>query len=168
MTHAWRKASGRAATFFGVVWLATCVASLVACHRDEGGAPVLSEVLTGRYHVGDTWNYKTRPGEEGSTLTVVKVESTPKLGVIVHVSLVGLRVHSKHAPTGISDRIAHMPFSADAVDRSVTTVVARATLLPDFKEGYDEWRTAFDQNKAGIFTISVADAVGVVESTLQN
>jgi hypothetical protein len=154
--------------FVGVICIAAGVTSLFACHRDKKDTPVLTEVLTAKYHVGETWKYKARPGEEGSTLTVVRVESTPKLGVIVHVSLVGLSVHSKHAPTGISDRIAHMPFSEGAIDKSVTAIVGKAEQLPDFEEGYREWRTGFDQGKAGVFTISVAEAVGYIESILQN
>jgi hypothetical protein len=156
------------AKFLRVLCLAACVTSVFACHRDKEQATVLTNVLTAKYHVGETWKYKARPGEEASTFTVVRVESTPKLGVIVHVSLGGLSVHSKHAPTGISDRIAHMPFSEAAIDKSVTAIVGEAESLPEFEEGYREWRTGFDQGKAGVFTIPVAEAVGYIESILKN
>jgi len=154
--------TGRVALTF-----AAAVTSVFACHRDKGETPALTELLTAKYHVGETWKYKARPGEEASTLTVVRVESTPKLGVIVHVSLLGLKVHSNHAPTGISDRIAHMPFSEGAIDKSVTAIVGKAEPLPEFEEGYREWRAGFDQGKAGVFTTSVADAVGYIEGILQ-
>lgn len=160
-----RSRGGSAVPLFGVACLA---ASLIACHRGEKGAPVLTEVSDARYHVGETWNYKARPGEEDSTFTVVKVESTPQVGVIVHISLAGLRVRSKRAPTGISDSIAHMPFSEAAVDKSVTVMVGRAHSLPDFHEGYRLWRSRFDQGRAGVFTTSVAEAVGYIESSLQD
>lgn len=129
---------------------------------------MLIETSTAKYHVGETWKYRARPGEEGSTLTVVRVESTPKVGIIVHVSLRGLSLHSKHTPTGISDRIAHMPFSEGAIDKSVTTLVGKAEQLPNFEEGYRQWRTGFDHGKAGVFTISVAEAVDYIESIIQN
>ena len=154
--------------FVGVICIAAGVTPLLGCHRDTKETPVLTEVLTAKYHVGETWKYQARPGEESSTLIVVRVESTPTLGVIVHVSLVGLSVHSKRAPTGISDRIAHMPFSEGAIDKSVTAMVGKAEQLPDFEEGYREWRIGFDQGKAGVFTISVAEAVGYIEGILQN
>ena len=98
------KASRVMATFVSVICSAACVTSLSACQRDKKETPVLTEVLTAKYHVGETWKYQARPGEADSTLTVVRVESTAKLGTIVHVSLGGLRIHSKHAPTGISER----------------------------------------------------------------
>jgi hypothetical protein len=60
-----------------------------------------------------------------------------------------------------------MPFSESAIDKSVTTMVARTTTLPEFESGYREWRTGFDEGRAGVFTISVAEAVGHTESILQ-
>jgi len=128
---------------------------------------VLTELLSAKYHAGETWNYKTRPGEQGSILTVLRVESAPKLGVIVHVSLTGLKIRNGHSPSGFSGEIGHMPFSEEAIDRSVTTRIGTANALPDFEDGYREWRTGFEKGKAGSFSITVAEAVGYMESTLQ-
>ena len=40
-----------------------------------------------KYHVGDGWEYKSRRGEERSRFTVVKVEASPKVGVIIHIGV---------------------------------------------------------------------------------
>jgi len=37
--------------------------------------------------------------------------------------------------------------------------------LPDYEEGYGMWRKAFEAGKAGIYTITVAEAVDVMEAT---
>ncbi len=41
--------------------------------------------------VGQVWAYKTRPGENGSTLTVLKIEQFKDLGQVVHVRIDGIR-----------------------------------------------------------------------------
>jgi hypothetical protein len=117
-------------------------------------------------HVGDQWTYRTRPGEGSSTLTIGKVETTPKLGVVVHVSLAGVRIKNSHAPTGYSETIAHMPFAEAALDKSVTALVTTAPVPLAFADGYGEWRRAFDAGKAGAFTITVSEGVDFMEQVL--
>lgn len=128
---------------------------------------MLSEVTNGNYQVGEQWNYRARPGEDTSTLIVGKVETTPRLGVIVHVSLAGLRVKNSRAPTGYSETIAHMPFAEGALAKSVTTRASSSVPVPPaFADGYGEWRQAFDRGKAGAFSITVAEGVDFIEQTL--
>ena len=121
-----------------------------------------------KFHVGEKWSYHARPGEERSSLTIVKVESSPKLGVIVHVSLDGLRIKSAHGSSGFSETISHMPFAEAAMENSVTTLAVAKAPLPPFEEGYREWRRAFDAGKGGIFTITVAEGVDFIETALSN
>jgi hypothetical protein len=45
-----------------------------------------------KFKPGQVWSYKTRPGEERSTITILRVESSPKLGMIVHIEGVNLFV----------------------------------------------------------------------------
>ena len=40
------------------------------------------------YSEGQIWSYKTRPGEEKSTVLINKVESHEKLGKIFHISVI--------------------------------------------------------------------------------
>jgi hypothetical protein len=129
-------------------------------------ASVLVDTNESKYRVGEKWNYQTRQGEEGSLLTILKVESSPKLGVIVHLRLDGLRIESPHAPGGVSETIAHMPFAEAAIDKSVTNRAETGTLVAADDEGYEEWRRAFDAGDAGVFTITVAEGVQVIAETL--
>ena len=42
------------------------------------------------YRPGQVSSYKARPGERSSTVTILRVETLPKAGVIVHVRIDGV------------------------------------------------------------------------------
>jgi hypothetical protein len=92
------------------------------------------------YAVGQVWSYKTRPGEEESVLTVLKVDSDRKWGQIIHIRLDGLRV--KRADGSIVEYIGHMPFAKSAVDQSVMKLLRTESRVPDFSRGIDAWKQA--------------------------
>lgn len=116
--------------------------------------------------VGQIWSYEARPGEEASTLTILKIESDPVLGRIVHIRLDGLRVKAPAAPGGTTDTVMHLPFSESSLRGSLRSPAGKAEPLPDFEEGYETWKSAFDEGEAGVFTVPVREAVGFIETTL--
>ena len=61
-----------------------------------------------------------------------------------------------------------MPFSGEAIDRSVLKIVEAPAPLPDFQEGYESWKAAIDEGKGGVWPIPVAEAVGVIERGLNS
>lgn len=128
--------------------------------------PMPKDMVESKYKVGQAWSYRTRPGEERSYFIVVKVERDPKLGNIVHVAVRGLRMKNRHSPDGYSDAVNHMPFSEEAIDRSAVKLLKESADLPDYMEGYRTWREAFDAGRAGIYTITLAEAVKVMETVL--
>lgn len=115
---------------------------------------------------GQVWTYNTRVGEESSRIIVCRVEEDPKLGQIVHIHVNGLRLKNKRAPGGFSDQIGHMPYSGDALRKSVLRLESTGIALPGFEEGYQEWRGAFDQGKAGVWTAPLSEAIAGMESAL--
>ncbi|MVO09988.1 hypothetical protein GOQ30_12525 [Flavobacterium sp. TP390] len=121
-----------------------------------------------KFKAGQVWKYNTRIGEENSTITILKVEKYEKDGIVIHIYVNGLKVKNPHKPTGFSDEIGHLPLSKDAVLKSVTTLVSENNKLPDYKEGYNNWKEAFDNNKGGIFSITVQEAVKYVEEAMSN
>ncbi|MBV9926805.1 MAG: hypothetical protein JOZ96_17430 [Acidobacteria bacterium] len=142
---------------------ALCLATLlaVAAYAQES---MLKDTTESKYKVGQVWSYKTRPDEKDSTFVVLKVENHPKLGNIVHIALRGLRLKK---PNGdFIEGASHLPFAEEAINKSALKLVKEKAELPDFEEGYGLWREAFDAGKAGVYTISVAEAVGVMEETL--
>jgi hypothetical protein len=128
--------------------------------------PIQNEKTESKYKVGQMWSYKARPHEEKSYFIIVKIENDAKLGTIVHVAMRGLKMTNPRSPDGISDRVNHMPFTEDAVNRSALKLLKEKVELPDYQEGYQVWRDAFDAERAGVYTITLAEAVKVMETTL--
>ena len=127
-----------------------------------------SDFQDDKFKVGQIWKYNTRLGEENSTIEILKVEKYDSSGVVIHIYVDGLKVKNPHQLTGFSDKIGHLPLSKDAVLKSVTTLVSEDNKLPDFKKGYSNWKEAFDNNKGGVFSITVQDAVKYVEEAMSN
>jgi|HubBroStandDraft_5_1064220.scaffolds.fasta_scaffold92056_2 hypothetical protein len=110
---------------------------------------------------GQVWSYKTREGEGSSTITILRVETLPKLGTIIHIRINGINL--KNCSGGPSPHvIEHAPFSKDAIDKSVLKLIAQKETLPNYEAGYSDWRA----HCGGVYTISVADMVAADEQTL--
>jgi hypothetical protein len=137
--------------------------AVAGCHQQPA---TLVDTTDSPYKVGQVWSYRTRPQEPRATLTVVKVESHPKLGTIVHISLQGLQMKNPRVPGGRSDTVSHLPFAVSALDKSIVKLLHENAPLPEFQGGYKEWRSAFDAGNAGIFTITVAESVDFVETAM--
>jgi len=123
-------------------------------------------VVRPEYKVGQKWSYRSRLGEENSYLVIVKIESESKFGTIVHIALGGLKMKNRRSPNGLSENANHLPFSKEAIDKSVIKLLKEHVELPDFEEGYKLWREAFDDKRAGIYTITVAETVSIMEASL--
>ena len=116
-----------------------------------------------KYLPGQIWTYRTRPGEESSRLTVVRVDEDRDYGTIVHVTIADLEIRTDEAAGGVARTVTHMPFDEQAMDDSVLELIASDVDLPDYREGYDLWREAFDRGEAGVFDCEVAAAVEMME-----
>ena len=126
----------------------------------------LREAATSIYKPGQMWSYQTRPGEEKSTFIVLKVENHPVFGNIVHIALDNLKLNCRANPDDCTvSQAQHLPFSEAAITKSAVKMLKENVALPDYREGYDIWREAFDAKRAGIYTASIADAVKTMEST---
>jgi hypothetical protein len=133
----------------------------VACSAGGNDASVLRDYSGSRFHPGQVWRYHARPGEDSSTLTVLKVERHPETGVIVHVRVTGVHVRT---PGGdYASELGHLPISEDALRRSVTTKVRDGAPTDRGTDGYQEWRRAYDSGRGGVFTTTVSECVAFVE-----
>lgn len=123
--------------------------------------PEPTESGDSKFRPGQMWQYKTRPNEEASTLTILKIETLPKQGTIIHIRIDRIRV--KTCKGGPEPDELHLPFTRHAVERSITKLVKEGS-IPDFQAGYDAWKNAC----GGVYTISVADAVQSIEDNFRN
>ncbi|NNE82588.1 MAG: hypothetical protein HKN28_01320 [Alphaproteobacteria bacterium] len=119
-----------------------------------------------RFAVGQVWIYKTRPTEEASRVLIGKIESVSGLGNIIHVKLIGLRLRESFAPDTRVSVMNHAPMSEVAFASSVIELTDELADLEGFSEGYNTWRSAFRAGEAGIFTISLAEAIGFIDQML--
>jgi hypothetical protein len=129
--------------------------------------PTLQDATDTKFKPGDVWQYATREGEEQSTLTVLKVDNSPELGVIVHIGVDRVKLANCHGRPS-PESVPHMPFSRKALDDSVTKKVASNRPLSNFREGYEEWKEDYAKKKAGIYIVGVSSAVGVAEKTCRS
>lgn len=120
-----------------------------------------------KFKVGQIWNYKTRKGEENSKITILKIEKYNEKEIVVHIFVNGLNMKNELRPNGISEDIGHLLMSLESLNKSVTNLVSENNKLPDFKEGYENWKEAFDNNEGGIFSINVSEAVNFAEETIK-
>ena len=119
------------------------------------------------YVVGQVWTYHVRPGDEGSTLQINKIDQNPTLGTIYHISVFGLRVPNPRVVNGVITELLHLPVSKKTLDLSVDELTNDSPRVVDYESGYDIWKRAFDSGQAGIYTISVADIVAVTEQMMR-
>lgn len=112
------------------------------------------------YQAGQVWSYKTRPGEEDSTLIILKTEFYDEVvGNVIHINVTGVSIKNPNVEGEIIDNVPHMPFSEGAITASVVELIDQGVDLPSFEQGYNMWRSA----SGGIFTIQVSEAVEGVE-----
>jgi len=120
---------------------------------------------TPEFSVGQVWAYKTRSGEEQSTLVIDKVEEDPKLGRIYHISVSNIQIR---LDTGtVANELPHLPVSPETLKSSCTTLLGKTVPNAKYLPGYRLWKEAYDAGHAGVYTISVAEIVTVTEKTLQ-
>lgn len=112
--------------------------------------------------VGREWEFKGRPADPKPALVILKIETLPSLGEVVHVSVRGVHIKNPRAPTGSADTLQHLPLSRAAVEKSVTKLLHDSVTIPDYAEGYEQWRRA----RGGAFSTSVREALDFVEKAL--
>jgi hypothetical protein len=117
------------------------------------------------FAVGQIWAYRTRPTEPNARLTIVQIDQIADT-TIVHISLDGLHIINPHVPKGYGELVGHMPIASASLKASVTQLVGQADVLPDYEEGYQTWKAAFDAGEGGFFTIGLAECIGYMETAI--
>ena len=122
----------------------------------------MNDTPRAKYSPGQVWGYSTRDQEPLSTLTILKVWTTPAGLEAVHVAIDGVHVTDLIGQP-LGDRISHAPFTAEALDRSVTELLRESGSVPDFAEEYAIW----EKEEGGIFTLTVAEAITAMENAFR-
>jgi len=116
---------------------------------------------------GQVWRYATRPGEEQSRVQILKVDSDPVIGEIIHIAITKVRILPSENGLSVTT-IGHVPISREALEGSGLSLESKSGEPPDIPEGYKVWRDAFHGGTAGVFSIPVAEIVEVMEITIRD
>jgi hypothetical protein len=109
-----------------------------------------------RFHEGQVWEYRTRPGDEGSLLKIQRVENWSHAGhgTIYHISVIGVRLGGR---AGIE--IQHLPVSELTLNASVTRLSPSTAAFPSPDEGIAIWRA----DNGGVYDIPLAEILAITE-----
>ena len=104
-------------------------------------------MVSEKFKVRQVWKYANRNGEDSSTLTILKIEKYEKGDTIIHIRVDNVKINSPQSATGYTNFIGHLPYSEIAISKSVTSLVGQNENLPDFSEGYNQWRVLVGKPK---------------------
>ena len=71
------------------------------------------------------------------------------------------------APGGVCKVISHLPYSEESLTKSVTVMDQENGKPEAWEDGYNEWKAAFEKGKAGIWKITVSEAITSMEKVLE-
>lgn len=126
-----------------------CCVALVGCkHAREPDFPT---VLDGVYAPGQVWSFKAPAEQSRAILTVLRLDSVPGLGTVVHVRLDSLDMSETGRVLNGQHIVQHMPFVRAAIDSSVMSKLVDSGSIPEYADGYAQWRRA----KGGAFSVAV-------------
>ncbi|WHI47117.1 hypothetical protein ACJJIE_05495 [Microbulbifer sp. TRSA001] len=115
---------------------------------------------------GQVWKYDNREGEENSRVIILKIEESKDDSMVVHAQISGIKIYNPNSGEVIEE-ITHMPFSIEALGASLNELMGESE-IPDFEEGYDSWKREYDNGKAGVFTISIGEAVKYMDDAVNS
>jgi hypothetical protein len=138
-----------------------------SCSGQTNDKNKVPETNLDKFKVGQIWKYYNRQGEDSSTLTILKIEQYEKGDTIIHIRVDGVKMNNPNVASGYSSFIGHLPFSKKAIIKSVTMLVGKNNNLPDFAEGYNQWKEAWDSGKGGYWTVDLKEAIEGVDSVMK-
>ncbi|MGE7139509.1 hypothetical protein ACQKIE_17935 [Luteibacter sp. NPDC031894] len=115
------------------------------------------------YAVGQTWTYRTRPGEEASRVAIRRIDNEPEDGEVFHVSILDVKLRNHRLPGGLQPAMHHAAVSRGSLDDSLLQLDGKADNDESWRDGYGVWRQAYDNGDAGIFDLPLAEVLGYIE-----
>ena len=108
------------------------------------------------YAEGQVWEYRTRPGDEGSLLKIHRIErQRGQRELVYHISVIGFRLSNPE----VVPVLPHSPVSRETLDASVTRLSDSTIVFPDPTDGILVWK----RNNGGVYTIPVARIIELID-----
>jgi hypothetical protein len=113
--------------------------------------------------VGERWSYHTRPGEEGSTFVVGRIEQSPSGQRIVHVRVEGIQLKIPPEP---KTYIPHVPIDEGMLLKS--RLERRETGIDAVGGEFTVWYADWRDGERRAFDMELAEVIGQIEKQLEN
>ncbi len=113
---------------------------------------------------GQVWKYDNRDGEDQSRAIILKLEDAKDGSMIVHIQVTGIKINNPNNGEMIEE-ISHMPFSIEAVGSCLVELIGE-TEIPDYQDGYENWKIEYDRGNAGVFSTSIGESVQFMDDTI--
>jgi len=99
--------------------------------------------------IGQLWTFNQSNDE--LLLQILRIDKM-KNEEIIHIAII-----SKDGDVSIE----HIPFSKHAIEKSILKLVGNKEVNKQYLDGYHYWKTAYYDNKAGIYSIGVDEAINL-------
>lgn len=103
------------------------------------------------YAVNQLWSLKNSKNSDCTYAHIFKIE-TLNSETIIHISIL-----NNHRQVMID----HLPFSKTSFAKDLQKLVSNDLTFLSDTEGYDYWRTEYDNGKAGVYGIGIVEAVNL-------
>lgn len=119
-----------------------------------------------RYQAGQRWRCQGRHADEQPLLLINEISTHPRGGLIYHISLQGLKIRNARTPGQLLTEMAYLPVAVQTLDHSHMTLLDTQPVNPAYREGRQQWQTAFDAGNAAVYGNTVAAIVQLIEKQL--
>jgi len=108
------------------------------------------------YQVGQVWTLQS--GEyKGAEVIIANVENHPVQKHVIHIMVPGPLQNAKGQ---ITSAISHLPFSEEGLRKSDLKLSRKKSpVTDDWREGYELWNAEALEGRAGMFSVSVSEAI---------
>jgi hypothetical protein len=114
--------------------------------------------------VGQNWDYDIRDCDSTSSITICKIDKI-KDSDVIHICVHAVKLYEDRDPMDFP----HLPFSKNALEKSLRSLAKNSVDLPSYEDGYEHWREEQEKGNAGWFTIPVKEVIdGIAEGMKQN
>ena len=93
-------------------------------------------------NVGDIWKFKD---QNDYLLHILKIDDK-----IIHIAIMDDEEYYI---------VEHMPFDIEIIRTNILKKVGNNKNLPDYYDGYNYWEKEYNDGKAGIYAINIAEAL---------
>ncbi len=115
---------------------------------------------------GQRWTYRTRPGEETSTLMVLGRDQSAAGQVAVSIRIEDIVLRPPIG--GTITELMHAPIEETALRQSVTELLQEGLPLPSDLGSYETWRLEFEKGGAGAFDLPLADTLDLIDRAAEH